>query len=96
MILLNSVMKINVFPDIKTGNGIIFILMLNYPNNYFNRKTCDKIINKFNIDSKDSIQLFNKHEQNGFSQERGKYYICPFTLIIKMLLNKFDGTKEEK
>lgn len=90
------------FPDIKTGNGIALSLMLDYPNNYFNRKTCDKIINKFNIDSKDSIQLFNKHEQNGYkcSQERGKYYIYrPFTLTNKNAMRKnfkFDGTEEEK
>ncbi len=90
------------FPNIKTGNGIALSLMLHYSNNYFNRKTCDKIINKFNIDSNDSIQLFNKHEQNGYkcSQERGKYYIYrPYTLTNKNAMRKdfkFDGTEEEK
>ena len=39
--------------------------MLNHPNKYFNRQTCNQFIEKFGIKSFDSIQLFNKIEQLG-------------------------------
>jgi hypothetical protein len=46
---------------------------------YWNRDVCDKFVEKFNIATKDSIQLFNKHNQWGIQTnsgtEREKLYI---------------------
>ena len=59
---------------------------------------------KFNIETKDSIQLFNKHNQWGIQtnsgKERGRLYIIyPYALSNKDKMRKdfkFDGTIEEK
>ena len=92
-------------PDIKTGNGIALSVMVSYPNYYWDRETCDKFVEKFNIKTKDSIQLFNKHNQrviktNSDLNEKGKLYICyHYSLSNKGLMRKdfnFDGTDEEK
>ena len=92
-------------PDIKTGNGIALSVMVSYPNYYWDRETCDKFVEKFNIKTKDSIQLFNKHNQRGIKtnsdlHEKGKLYICyPYSLSNKGLMRKdfnFDGTDDEK
>jgi hypothetical protein len=61
-------------------------------------------VKKFNIDTQDSIQLFNKHNQWGIKTnsgtERGKLYIVyPYCLSNKHKMRrdfKFDGTEEEK
>ena len=89
-------------PSIKTGNGKALVTMLTNPNYYWNRETCDAFVKKFEITTKDSIQLFNKHSQWGIqtSTERGKSYIqYPYKLSNKHKMRKnfkFDGTTEEK
>lgn len=91
-------------PNITTGNGKALSVMITYKVNYWDRKTCDQFVEKFKIETKDSIQLFNKHNQWGIQTnsgiERGKLYIVyPYTLSNKHKMRKnfkFDGTDEEK
>lgn len=91
-------------PNITTGNGKALSVMITYKGNYWDRKTCDEFVEKFKIETKDSIQLFNKHNQWGIQTnsgiERGKLYIVyPYTLSNKHKMRKnfkFDGTDEEK
>lgn len=89
-------------PKINSGNGQALVIMLYNPYCYFTRKSCDEFVKKFNIQTKDSIQLFNKHEQWGIktSRERGKNYILfPYQLSNKhkMRFNfNYNGTEEEK
>jgi hypothetical protein len=92
-------------PKINTGNGKALVAMLQNPGYYWTRNECDKFVNKFNITTKDSIQLFNKHNQWGIQtnsdlQDKGKYYIpYPYELSNKHKMRKdfkFDGTEEEK
>jgi hypothetical protein len=79
-------------------------VMLKYKYYYWNRDACDEFVKKFNISTKDSIQLFNKHNQWGIQTnsgiERGKLYIIyPYCLSNKHKMRKnfeFDGTSEEK
>jgi hypothetical protein len=78
--------------------------MLKYRYCYWNRNVCDKFVERFKIPTKDSIQLFNKHNQWGIQTnsgtERGKLYIVyPYCLSNKHKMRKnfkFDGTEEEK
>lgn len=78
--------------------------MLKYKYYYWNRDVCDKFVEKFNITTKDSIQLFNKHSQWGIQTnsgtERGKLYIVyPYSLSNKHKMRKdfkFNGTDEDK
>ena len=89
-------------PKINTGNGKALALMLENPTSYWTRTDTDYIVNKFDITTSDSIQLFNKHEQWGIktSNERGKnYIIMPYTISNKHKMRKnftFDGTAEQK
>jgi len=89
-------------PGVSTGNGKALSVMLNHPNKYWDRESSDKFAKKFNITTRDSIQLFNKHEQWGIktSNERGKNYIVyPYQVSNKHKMRKdfkFDGTDEEK
>ena len=89
-------------PTISTGNGKALSAMLNNPYKYWDRESSDKFAKKFNITTRDSIQLFNKHEQWGIktSNERGKNYIVyPYQVSNKHKMRKdfkFDGTDEEK
>lgn len=91
-------------PKINTLNGKALAVMLQYPGYYWTRNECNKFVNKFNITTKDSIQLFNKHNQWGIQTnsgtERGKLYIVyPYCLSNKHKMRKdfkFDGTEEEK
>lgn len=89
-------------PNPSTGNGKALSAMLNYNNYYWNRETCDLFVKKFEIETKDSIQLFNKHEQWGIktSSERGKNYIIyPYQLSNKHKMRKnfkFNGTEKQK
>jgi hypothetical protein len=91
-------------PSITTGNGKALSVMLTYRYHYWNRDTCDTFIQKFNISSKDSIQLFNKHSQWGIQTnsgtKRGQLYIVyPYGLSNKHKMRKnfnYDGTEEEK
>lgn len=58
-------------PNIKSKRGIALSLMLKYKNKYWNRDTCNLITEKFNIKTKDSIQLFNKQSQIGIKTNSG-------------------------
>lgn len=89
-------------PEIDTWGGKALAAMLNKPGNFWMRDDTDEFTKKFNIDSKDSIQLFNKTEQWGLkgSQEKKKYYIpYPYQTSNKHAMRKdfkFDGTEEQK
>jgi hypothetical protein len=91
-------------PNITTKNGIALSVMLENKNKYWDRDACDKFVKKFNIKTKDSIQLFNKHSQWGIKtssgMERGKLYIVyPYSISNKHKMRKnfkFNGTEEEK
>jgi hypothetical protein len=91
-------------PNITTGKGKALSVMLENKNKYWDRDACDKFVKKFNIKTKDSIQLFNKHSQLGIKTnsgiERGKLYIVyPYSISNKHKMRKnfkFNGTEEEK
>lgn len=91
-------------PSITKGNGKALSVMLKYKDFYWDRDACDKFCNKFNIKTKDSIQLFNKHNQWGIQtnsgKERGRLYVVyPYLLSNKhkMRLNfTFNGDDTEK
>lgn len=90
------------YPNSTSGNGKALCAMLNSPGKYWIREDCDAFVNKFDVTTKDSIQLFNKHEQWGIktSTERGKnYIITPYQLSNKHKMRKnftYDGTDEQK
>ena len=89
-------------PRFNSKNGKALSAMLNNPYKYWNRESADQFVKKFEIETKDSIQLFNKHEQWGIktSSERGKNYILyPYSLSNKHKMRKdfkFDGSDAEK
>ena len=91
-------------PSLNSGNGKALAIMLDNKYKYFTRSECDEFIKKFNIESKDSIQLFNKHSQWGIKTnsgiEKGKLYIVyPYDFSSKHNMRKnftYNGTKEEK
>lgn len=91
-------------PNINTKNGKALSVMLSYPDYYWTRDTCDKFVKKFNIITKDSIQLWNKHNQWGIQtssgKEKGKYYIVyPYCLSNKHKMRKgfkYNGSEKEK
>jgi len=89
-------------PRETCNSGIALLVMLEYRHNYWDRSTCEEFVTKFNIDTDDAIQLFNKFEQKGFrtNKEKGKYYIVyPYNLSTKYKMRKnfkFDGTSEDK
>jgi len=90
------------YPQKNTKTGKALLAMINNPYKYWKREHCDEYVKKYNIDTKDSIQLFNKHEQWGLktSDEKGKNYIIyPYELSNKHKMRKnfvFDGTQEQK
>jgi hypothetical protein len=91
-------------PSITTGNGKALSVMLKYKYYYWDRTTINKFVEKFNITTKDSIQLFNKHSQWGIQTnsgtDRGKLYIVyPYAKSNKHEMRKdfkFDGTDQQK
>ena len=92
-------------PKIQSGNGKALSAMLQFPNKYWDRKACDAFVKKYEIPTKDSIQLFNKHSQWGIKTNsdehvKGKLYIVqPFSQSNKHKMRKsfkFDGKKQEK
>lgn len=91
-------------PNISTGNGRALSVMLKYKYCYWNRTTCNQFVDKFEIKTSDSIQLFNKHSQWGIQTnsgaDRGKLYIVyPYCLSNKHKMRKnfkFNGTEEQK
>jgi hypothetical protein len=88
-------------PKLKSMQGIALSLMSTYKHYYFNRKICNDLFQKFNIESNDSIQPFNKIEQLGIrtSKERGKYYlVLPYQTSNKYKMRKnfkYGGSLEE-
>lgn len=91
-------------PNIQSKNGIALSVMLLYKKYYWTRTTCDIFCKKFNIETKDSIQLFNKHSQWGIKTnsgiEKGKLYIVyPYQLSEKYNIRsnfRYQGTVDEK
>ena len=91
-------------PSISSLNGKALSIMLAYPHFYWTRDTCNKIVKKFKMRTKDSIQLFNKHSQWGIATnsgiEKGKLYIVrPYSLSKKHKMRKnfkYNGTEEDK
>jgi hypothetical protein len=91
-------------PKINSGRGKALAAMLYNPFKYWTRISCDKFVKKFGIDTKDSIQLFNKHSQWGIKTnsgtEKGKLYIVyPYCLSNKYNIRKdfkYDGSIEQK
>ena len=80
-------------PKINSGRGKALSVMLKYRYYYWNREACEQFVNKFEIKSRDSIQLFNKHNQWGIKTnsglERGKLYIqYPYSLSNKHKMRK--------
>jgi len=91
-------------PNINSGNGKALSAMLYNPDKFWTRNTCDEFVKKFNIKTKDSIQLFNKHSQWGIKTNSGTvcgklYIVYPYALSNKHKMRKdfkYDGTKEEQ
>jgi len=91
-------------PKNTSGNGKALSAMLYNPYKYWNRKTCDEFVKKFNIETSDSIQLFNKHSQWGIATnsglEKGKLYIIyPYLLSNKHKMRKnfkYNGNENDK
>jgi len=91
-------------PNIKSATGKALSVMLQYRYCYWNRDTCDAFVKKFNISTKDSIQLFNKHSQWGIQTNSGVkkgqlYIVYPYRVSNKHKMRKnfiFNGTQEQK
>jgi hypothetical protein len=89
-------------PSLSSKRGKALAVMLNHPQHYWTLEECNEFCRRFQIHSKDTIQLFNKHEQWGLAQskERGKYYIpVPYTKSIKPEMRRnfhFHGTWDER
>lgn len=91
-------------PTNNSGNGKALTVMLYNPYKYWDRESCDEFVKKFNIETVDSIQLFNKHSQWGISTnsgiEKGKLYIIyPYSLSNKHKMRKnfkYKGNKNDK
>ena len=91
-------------PSINSGRGKCLSAMLQNKYKYWNRDSCDKFVEKFNITTKDSIQMFNKHSQWGIKTnsgiEKGKLYIVyPYSVSNKHKMRKnfkYDGNKDEE
>jgi hypothetical protein len=93
------------YPKINTGNGKALAVMLHNPGFYFDREMADNFVQHMALQTKDSIQLFNKHSQwgimtNSDENVRGKNYIVyPYRLSNKHKMRKnfkFNGTQEQK
>ena len=81
-------------PGKNSGRGKALRTMVNNPGKYFDRETCDKFCKKFDIETGDSIQLFNKFQQIGLrtqsdNGDKGKLYIQhPYHLTDKHGMRK--------
>lgn len=91
-------------PKITSRNGKALSAILYNPYKYWDRETCDLFVKKFNIETVDSIQLFNKHSQWGINTnsglEKGKIYIIyPYSISNKHKMRKnfkYDGNNNQK
>jgi len=91
-------------PKITSKNGQALLAMLVTPFFYWTRKETDTFVKKFNIETSDSIQLFNKHSQWGILTSsdlhlKGKNFIVyPYALSNKKAMRTkftFHGNKDE-
>lgn len=80
-------------PKITSFNGKALSVMLKYRFFYWNRETCDIFVKKFNIKTKDSIQLFNKHSQFGIKTNSGMVKNKLFIVYPYKISNKFKTRK---
>tara|TARA_X000000368_G_scaffold393864_1_gene359912 strand:- start:229 stop:900 length:672 start_codon:yes stop_codon:yes gene_type:complete len=86
----------------KSANGKALAALVNTREYYWTPPDCEEFCKKFNIKSRDSIQLFNKKPQDGFEMigKRGRYAIkYPYEVSNKkaMRLNfVYDGSEEQK
>ena len=89
-------------PGIKTLKCMAYGVMSHFPDNYFDRDTCTSLYKKFEISTRDSIQHFNKIEQDGFVKdlEKGKYCIkYPYEVSNKWKMRggfEYNGSEESK
>ncbi len=88
---------------ITSSNGKALAALVNTREYYWTRPDCEEFCKKFNIKSRDSIQLFNKKEQDGFkmtSLKRGQYAIkYPYEVSNKKAMRQnfvYDGSEEKK
>lgn len=91
-------------PKITSKNGQALRAMLANPMLYWTRKEADLFCKKYNIETSDSIQLFNKHSQWGIKTNsdlhiKGRNFIVfPYELSNKRDMRKhfqFKGDKAE-
>ena len=87
---------------LDTGNGKALSAMVNTRGYYWTPPDCEEFCKKFNIKSRDSIQLFNKKAQDGFMMigKRGNYAIkYPYEVSNKKAMRQnfvYDGSEEKK
>ena len=85
-----------------SSNGKALAALVNTREYYWTPPDCEEFCKKFNIKSRDSIQLFNKKPQDGFEMigKRGRYAIkYPYEVSNKkaMRLNfVYDGSEQQK
>ena len=89
-------------PQLSTGNGKALSAMSHNPGKFWTRDDCESFVKQYDISTRDSIQLFNKHEQRGFKciPDKGKnMLIYPYELSSKKAMRKdfkYDGSEEQK
>lgn len=89
-------------PNIGSNKGKMLACMLEHMHHYWDRYTCNAWVEKFQIQTRDSIQIANKFEQDGIKMIniRGKYCIqYPFETTHYPYMRKgfkFEGNDEEK
>jgi len=78
-------------PPTTSKQGKALAIMLANPKKYFDRDSAIKFFEKFGIETKDSIQQFNKHEQWGIKPSgiKGIYFIPhPYSTATKHTMRK--------
>lgn len=80
-------------PKYESGRGKALLTMVNNIDSYWTRVETDEFCKKFDITTRDSIQLFNKFEQIGLKTnsgiETGKLYIrYPYEVSNKLQMRK--------
>jgi hypothetical protein len=91
-------------PRFHSNAGKALRTMLAHPSYYWTRTSCDAFVKKFNLTSKDSIQMFNKHAQWGLctnsGTDRERYYVVyPYRTSTKYNIRKnftYNGTADER
>ena len=89
-------------PGIKSMKCMAYSVMSHFPDNYFDRDTCTSLYKKFEMPTRDSIQHFNKIEQDGFVKDLGKGKYCikyPYEVSNKWKMRggfEYNGSEESK